>query len=98
MTIDSKAAGAVLDRINEKDVTELALRLADVESPPGEEGEVGQLIYDWLVENEFAAQKIGMFEDRFNVFAELPGSGRAPALAFNAHMDTWMSRRDHLIF
>jgi acetylornithine deacetylase/succinyl-diaminopimelate desuccinylase-like protein len=39
-----------------------------------------------------------MFEDRFNVFAEVRGRERAPALTLNAHIDTWMSRDDRLIF
>jgi acetylornithine deacetylase/succinyl-diaminopimelate desuccinylase-like protein len=98
MTIDTKMADAVLKRIDQAEVVELALRLANIESPPGYEREAGDAVYDWLVEHGFAAKRIGMFEDRFNVFAELPGHRRGPSLAFNSHLDTWMSREDTLIF
>jgi acetylornithine deacetylase/succinyl-diaminopimelate desuccinylase-like protein len=98
MPLDSKKAEAVLERIDGSEVTELALRLANIESPPGHEAEAGNAVYDWLVEHGFETRRIGMFEDRFNVFAELPGHGRGPSLAFNAHLDTWMSREDTLIF
>jgi acetylornithine deacetylase/succinyl-diaminopimelate desuccinylase-like protein len=97
VAIDPKAAGAVLDRIDERELVELALALANVESPAGEEGEAGEAIHSWLAGNGFAPRRIGIFEDRFNVFAELPGSGHGPSLAFNAHMDTSVRRDHHLI-
>jgi len=96
--IDSRTAEAVLDRIQERDLVDLALHITSVEAPPGEEGEGAELIYQWLAENGFSPRRVGMFEDRFNVFAEVPGTGRAPALAFNSHIDTWMRRDDHLIW
>jgi acetylornithine deacetylase/succinyl-diaminopimelate desuccinylase-like protein len=96
MSIDPQEARAVLSRIREDELVELVLHLSGIESPPGFEGEVGEAIHSWLLENDFAAQRIGIFEDRFNVFAELPGVGRGPALAFNAHMDVSVSRDDHL--
>jgi acetylornithine deacetylase/succinyl-diaminopimelate desuccinylase-like protein len=96
--IDSRTAEAVLDRIQERDLVALALHITSVEAPPGEEGEGAEVIYGWLADNGFAPRRVGMFEDRFNVFAELPGEGRSPALAFNSHIDTWMRRDDHLIW
>jgi acetylornithine deacetylase/succinyl-diaminopimelate desuccinylase-like protein len=96
--IDQSAAQAVLERITEQDVVDLALHLANIESPPGEEGEAGDAIYAWLEREGFSPRRIGMFEDRFNVFCELEGSGTRPSLAFNSHIDTWMSRGDHLIW
>lgn len=96
--IDAKTADAVLSRIEERDLAELALHITSVEAPPGEEGEGAEVIYQWLAANGFSPRRVGMFEDRFNVFAEVPGQGRAPALAFNSHIDTWMRRDDHLIW
>jgi acetylornithine deacetylase/succinyl-diaminopimelate desuccinylase-like protein len=96
--IDSRTADVVLDRIQERDLVELALHITSVEAPPGEEGESAELIYTWLTDNGFSPRRVGMFEDRFNVFAEVPGSGNGPALAFNSHIDTWMRRDDHLIW
>jgi acetylornithine deacetylase/succinyl-diaminopimelate desuccinylase-like protein len=98
MAIDTRAADAVLERIREDELVELALHLANVESPPGEEGPAGDAIHDWLAGEGFDPMRVGMFEDRFNVFAELPGEGRGKPLAFNSHMDTWMRRDDHLVF
>ncbi len=98
MTIDPQAAERILDRIDETELVELALHISNIESPRGEEGECAEAIYRWCVEQGFPAQRVGMFEDRFNVFAELPGRGRGPALAFNSHIDTWMHRDDVLIF
>jgi acetylornithine deacetylase/succinyl-diaminopimelate desuccinylase-like protein len=97
MTLAPQAADSVLSRIREDELVELALHISNVEGPAGEEGEAGQAIFDWLAESGFDPMRIGMFEDRFNVFAELPG-GDGPAFAFNSHIDTWMRRDDHLIF
>ncbi len=96
MSIDPAAAEAVLGRIHEDELVELVLTLSNVESPPGFEGPVGDAIHAWLADNAFAPRRVGMFEDRFNVFAEVRGAGRGPALAFNAHMDVSVARDDHL--
>lgn len=88
----------VLERISDEDVAELALLLANIESPRGSEGDCGNAIYDWCVSSGFKTRRVGIFEDRFNVLAELPGAPGGASLAFNAHMDTWMHRKDHLIY
>jgi acetylornithine deacetylase/succinyl-diaminopimelate desuccinylase-like protein len=97
-TIDPQKAEAVLSRISETELVELALHLANIESPRGREGECAEAIYQWCADSGFATRRIGLFEDRFNVFAELPGATRSRALAFNAHIDTWMTRDDFMIF
>jgi len=97
VAIDPATAARVLERIDESELVELVLRLSNIESPAGEEGPVGAAIHDWLHGAGFDASRIGMFEDRFNVFAELPGHGTGPALAFNSHMDTSVRRDFHLI-
>ena len=89
---------AVLARITDEDVAELALMLANIESPRGGEGECGAAIFEWCVNAGFKTRRVGIFEDRFNVLAELPGAPGGTSLAFNAHMDTWMHRKDHLIY
>jgi acetylornithine deacetylase/succinyl-diaminopimelate desuccinylase-like protein len=96
--IDRRSAEEVLQRIRDDDVAELALHLANIESPRGSEGECAQAIFDWCAESGFQTRRVGLFDERFNVFAELPGDTRATALAFNAHIDTWMAREDFLIF
>jgi acetylornithine deacetylase/succinyl-diaminopimelate desuccinylase-like protein len=96
MAIDPKAAERVLSAIREEELVDLAVHLSSIESPPGFEGEVGEAIHTWLLDQGFAPRRVGMFDDRFNVFAEVPGTGRGPALAFNAHMDVSVTREDHL--
>lgn len=96
--IDQPTADAVLEQISEQDVVDLALHLASIESPPGEEGEAAEAICAWLQDEGFSPRRVGMFQDRFNVFCELPGAGAGPSLAFNSHIDTWMRRDDHLIW
>jgi acetylornithine deacetylase/succinyl-diaminopimelate desuccinylase-like protein len=96
--IDAQAADAVLSRITEPDLVELALHITSVPAPPGEEGPGAEVIYQWLDAEGFAPRRVGLFEDRFNVFAEVPARGRGPALAFNSHIDTWMHPDDHLIW
>jgi acetylornithine deacetylase/succinyl-diaminopimelate desuccinylase-like protein len=98
MSLDSSWRDQVLDRIADEDVAALALHLANIESPRGGEGACGEAIYEWCVEAGFKTRRVGIFEDRFNVFAEIPGTSGGPSLAFNAHMDTWMHRKDHLIW
>ncbi|HEY2770811.1 MAG TPA: M20/M25/M40 family metallo-hydrolase [Solirubrobacteraceae bacterium] len=98
VAIDQSAAQAVLEQITEEDLVELALHISSFESPPGEEGEGAEAIYQWLAQEGFKPRRVGLFEDRFNVFCELKGTGRRPSLAFNSHIDTWMRRDDHLIW
>ena len=96
--IAADVADGVLDRITEQDLVELVLHITSVETPPGEEGPGAQVIYEWLADTDFSPRAVGMFENRFNIFAAVRGSGRGPALAFNSHIDTWMRRDDHLIW
>jgi acetylornithine deacetylase/succinyl-diaminopimelate desuccinylase-like protein len=98
MALNRAAAEAVVARIDERELADLALHLASVESPAGYEGPAGDAIHEWLDAEGFAPRRVGLFEDRFNVFAELPGAGGGPALAFNSHMDTLMHRDDDLVF
>jgi acetylornithine deacetylase/succinyl-diaminopimelate desuccinylase-like protein len=96
--IDRRKAETVLDRIREDELVELALHLANIESPRGREGECAEAIFHWCSETGFPTRRVGLFEDRFNVLAEVPGATRSIALAFNAHIDTWMARDDFLIW
>jgi acetylornithine deacetylase/succinyl-diaminopimelate desuccinylase-like protein len=97
VAVDAALAERVLARISEAELVALALEIANVESPPGAEGPAGDLVYEWCVEHGFDSRRIGMFEDRFNVVAELPGSGSRPSLAFNSHLDTAWRRDDWLV-
>lgn len=80
--------------IDRDELVQLALDLCNIESPPGEEAEVGEFVYQWLRREGFAPRRLGMFPDRFNVLGSLPGSGDGYSLIFNSHMDTGRSRED----
>ena len=95
--IDPKVADSVLSRISERDLVELALHITNVESPPGEEGEGAEASTSGWPARASPPKRVGMFEDRFNVFAEVPGSGPRAGARLQRHIDTWMRRDDHLI-
>jgi acetylornithine deacetylase/succinyl-diaminopimelate desuccinylase-like protein len=90
----SESAQQVLDRIDADELVKVALDLGNIDSPTGREGEVGQYVYDWLLRHGFAPRKLGLFPDRFNVAATLPGQGRGQSLIFNSHMDTTIAKEE----
>ena len=47
-----------------------------------------------MARHRFAPERIGVFEDRFNVVGRVKGSGGGKSLSFNSHLDTIMSRDD----
>ena len=76
------------------ELVELTLALCNIESPAGEEAEVGHFIENWMAKEGFAPKRIGMFPDRFSVLGMLPGLGDGYSLIFNSHMDTGRSKAD----
>ena len=85
MTIDTKQ---VLDNIDADELVKVTLDLANIDSPTGSEGPVGDYVHDWLCRQGFDARKVGLYPDRPNVIATLPGTGNGRSLCFNSHMDT----------
>ncbi len=99
MNIGARAQ-SVLDKIDVDELVKVALDLANIDSPTGAEGPVGEYVYDWLTREGFAARKIALMPDRPNVLGTLPGSRQGKSLVFNSHMDTtihkdewWTTRR-----
>ncbi|MHB8621427.1 MAG: M20/M25/M40 family metallo-hydrolase, partial [Chloroflexota bacterium] len=78
----------VVKRIDRDELIQLALALGNIDSPTGSEGAAGQFVYDWLTRNSFQPRKYALVEERFNVAAWLPGSGRGCSLIFCSHLDT----------
>jgi acetylornithine deacetylase/succinyl-diaminopimelate desuccinylase-like protein len=74
--------------IDEGELVELALKLANIDSPAGHEGEAARFVFAWMSEHGFAPKRIGMFEDRFNVLGRIPGTAHGYSLIFNSHLDT----------
>lgn len=86
----------VVGRIDEGELVELALALGGIDSPTGREGPVSDFVFDWLSDAGFAPRRLGLFPDRANVVATLPGRGDGPSLLFNGHLDTTIAAEDVL--
>ncbi|SLN74060.1 M20/M25/M40 family metallo-hydrolase [Oceanibacterium hippocampi] len=95
-TMNDTDVARVLGRIDkmEAELTQFALDIGNIESPTGREGPAGDFVYDWMKSEGFAPQRVGVFEDRFNVVGWLRGTGGGKDLAFNSHLDTIMARDD----
>ena len=78
----------VMERINGDDLVKVALDLGNIDSPTGSEGPVADYVHDWLRREGFDARKVGLYPDRPNVVAILPGTSHGRSLCFNSHMDT----------
>ena len=76
------------------DLTKLGLDLGNIEAPLGKERDAGNYVYDWMARNGFRPERIGAYEDRFNVVGRVVGTGGGLSLSFNSHLDTIMSRED----
>jgi len=86
----------VLDHIHEDEVIELALALANIDSPTGREGEVAEFIYQWLEREGFEPRRVGLLPDRPNIAARVRGAGGGPSLLLNSHMDTTIAAEETL--
>jgi acetylornithine deacetylase/succinyl-diaminopimelate desuccinylase-like protein len=92
--VTQAAAGEVDIAIDRDELVQLTLDLCNIESPAGQEAEVGAFVFEWMSREGFAPKKIGMFPDRFNVLGTLPGRGDGYSLIFNSHLDTGRSKAD----
>src|SRR4249919_3452223 len=68
------------------DPIKLTRRLIDIESISGNEGAVGAELYDELCRLGYAAHKMPVAHERFNVVATI--DERKPDIVFSTHMDT----------
>ena len=69
------------------DIVALTRRLVDIESITGNEGRVGEALLEQLRVLGFAARKMPVEGERFNVVATPPEQPR-PTVFFSTHMDT----------
>jgi acetylornithine deacetylase/succinyl-diaminopimelate desuccinylase-like protein len=86
------AAGAALERIwasiDQDAVCRLAMDLAAIPSPTGEEAALADFIVGWFADLGIATIRQEVEEGRANAVGIVPGRGDGPSLMFNGHMDT----------
>jgi acetylornithine deacetylase/succinyl-diaminopimelate desuccinylase-like protein len=91
------AADDVVGRIDRDELVKFALEICNIDSAVPLEADVAEHIYQWLKREGFAARRIGLLSDRFNVLGTLPGTGGGYSLIFNSHMDTAVPREADLV-
>ncbi|MBI2831917.1 MAG: M20/M25/M40 family metallo-hydrolase [Chloroflexi bacterium] len=82
----------VLEKIDREELVDLALKLGNIDSPPGQERGMAQAVEAWLKQEGFKTKVLSLLESRPNVIGALKGSGGGLSLLFNSHMDTVVSR------
>ena len=79
----------VLQRIDEKELVELALAMGNITAPSGYEQPMADFVLEWLrtngFDNSFQQQ---VAEGRSNTIGVLRGRGGGKSLIFNSHMDS----------
>lgn len=87
----------VLERIEDarEELGQLALDLANVYAPFGQELAVAERVHEWYREHQLASRLQPIVERRANVIGRVPGRGDGRALLFNAHLDTEVSGPDY---
>jgi acetylornithine deacetylase/succinyl-diaminopimelate desuccinylase-like protein len=96
--MNSASGDRVAEAIDADEVADLAVALGRIESPAGSELAVAEHVHAWLRDQGFRPKFVGLIPDRPAVLARLEGSGSGRTLAFNAHMDTAISRDDWLVY
>jgi acetylornithine deacetylase/succinyl-diaminopimelate desuccinylase-like protein len=86
----------VVAHIDEDELVDLALALGNLDSPTGEEGAASDHVFAWCEEHGFAPRRLGLFPDRANVVARIPGAGGGQSLLFNSHLDTTIAKEETL--
>jgi acetylornithine deacetylase/succinyl-diaminopimelate desuccinylase-like protein len=83
-------------QIDENELVELALALGNLDSPTGEEGAASEHVHQWLALNGFEPRRVGLYPDRPNIVARIPGAGGGPSVLFNSHLDTTIAKEETL--
>src|SRR5436190_8743199 len=72
----------VFEKIDVEELLKVTLDLGNIDSPTGSEGPVADYVYDWLRREGFETSKLGLYPDRPNVVATLPGTDEGRSLCF----------------
>ena len=92
--MNEQALAAVWGQIDSEDIAQLALELGSYPSSTTEESAVADRLEGWLAENGFSPQRVALVPERPNLMATIKGSGGAPSLLFNSHMDIFWFKDD----
>jgi len=87
---------SVFDQIDPVELRDLALTMGNIFSPTGKEQEMTGFVFNWMLENGFRPQRIGLLPEHANVLGRLKGDGGGHSLIFNSHMDTVMDSGEFL--
>jgi acetylornithine deacetylase/succinyl-diaminopimelate desuccinylase-like protein len=90
MSTFEQQLNAAIGAIDRDELAELALAIAAIPSPTGEEQAVGDFIVGWLNDQGIHAFAQHVEEGRVNAVGIMPGAsgGQSRSLMFNGHMDT----------
>jgi acetylornithine deacetylase/succinyl-diaminopimelate desuccinylase-like protein len=80
----------VIERIDEKELVELATALGNITAPSGYEQPMADYVEDWLRKNGFHCYQQNLCEGRSNAIGILRGTGGGKNLIFNSHLDSDM--------
>ena len=80
----------VIERIDEKELVELATALGNITAPSGYEQPMADYVEDWLRKNGFRCYQQNLCEGRSNAIGILRGTGGGRNLIFNSHLDSDM--------
>jgi acetylornithine deacetylase/succinyl-diaminopimelate desuccinylase-like protein len=81
-------ARPILSKIDPEEIADLALALANIDSPSPREGQVCDHLAGWMEANRFDVRRVALAPDRPNLLARIKGKGGGRSLLFNSHVDT----------
>ena len=84
-----KEIQGILERIDAKELVDLAVNMGNITAPSGYEQPMADFVLKWLRDNGFRESfQQQVAEDRSNTIGILRGEGGGKNLIFNSHMDS----------
>ena len=78
----------MLEAIRPEELSDLAVRLCSINSPPGGEAAAARFVEEWLASEGIPVRRLDLSPERGNVVGRLRGTGHGAHLIFNSHLDT----------
>lgn len=86
----TEAEKKVIEKIDERELVELAAALGNITAPSGHEQPMADYVEQWLKSQGFRCYQQNLCEGRSNTIGILRGKGGGKTLIFNSHMDSDM--------